>query len=80
MKVYDAKFLEEELTKRINKKVKISKDGFYSSDEMALYKKIYIEEKFSGVLFDLEDLTVFEEHGILNEQLDKLAAKLNNGA
>lgn len=80
MKVYDSKFLEEQLTNRLNKKVTLSKDGVYSSDEMALYKKIYVEGKYSGVLFDIEDLTEYSERGILSSQLDKLAAKLNNGA
>ena len=79
MKTYDSKFLEEQLSKRINKKVTISRDGIYSSDEMALYKKIFVEGKYSGVLFDLEDLTEYEARGILSSQLDKLAAKLNNG-
>ena len=46
---------------------------------MALYRKIFVENKDSGVEFDLEDLTEYEVRGILDKQLDKLAAKLNNG-
>ncbi len=79
MKTYNAKFLEEQLTKRLNKKVQLSKQGYYSSEEMALYRKIFVENKDSGVEFDLEDLTEYEVRGILDKQLDKLAAKLNNG-
>jgi len=79
MKTYNAKFLEEQLTKRLNKKVELSKEGYYSSEEMALYRKIFVENKDSGVEFDLEDLTEYEVRGILDKQLDKLAAKLNNG-
>jgi hypothetical protein len=77
MKTLNAKFLEEQLTKRINKKVEISKHGYYSSEEMALYRKIYLEGKDSGIKFDLEDLTEYERRGILDKQLDKLAARLN---
>ena len=77
MKTLNAKFLEEQLTKRINKKVEISKQGYYSSEEMALYRKIYLEGKDSGIKFDLEDLTEYERRGILDKQLDKLAARLN---
>jgi len=79
MKTYNAKFLEDQLTKRLNKKVQLSKQGYYSSEEMALYRKIFVEDKDSGVEFDLEDLTEYEVRGILDKQLDKLAAKLNNG-
>ena len=79
MKTYNAKFLEDQLTKRLNKKVQLSKQGYYSSEEMALYRKIFVEDKDSGVKFDLEDLTEYEVRGILDKQLDKLAAKLNNG-
>jgi ACT domain-containing protein len=75
----DQKFLEEQLTKRLNKKVKLSREGYYSSEEMALYRKIFVGERDSGIKFDLEDLTEYERHGILDKQLDKLAAKLNNG-
>jgi len=73
----DQKFLEEQLTKRTNKKVELSKEGYYSSEEMALYRKIFIEGKYSGMKFDLEDLTEYERRGILDKQLDKLAVKLN---
>ena len=73
----DAKFLEEQLTKRLNKKVELSKEGYYSSEEMALYRKIFVEGKYSGIKFDLEDLTEYQKRGILDRQLDKLAAKLN---
>ncbi len=79
MKTYNAKFLEDQLTKRLNKKVELSKHGYYSSEEMALYRKIYVEGKDSGIKFDLEDLTEYDHRGILDKQLDKLAAKLNNG-
>lgn len=75
----DQKFLEEQLTKRLNKQVKLSKEGYYSSEEMALYRKILIEGKYSGIKFDLDDLTEYERRGMLDKQLDKLAAKLNNG-
>ena len=73
----DAKFLEEQLTKRLNKKVELSKEGYYSSEEMALYRKILVEGKYSGIKIDLEDLTEYQKRGILDRQLDKLAAKLN---
>jgi len=76
---YNAKFLEEQLTKRLNKKVELSKEGYYSSEEMALYRKIFVEGKFTGIKFDLEDLTEYERRGILEKQLDKLASKLNYG-
>jgi hypothetical protein len=79
MKTLNAKFLEEQLTKRINKKVELSKEGYYSSEEMALYRKIYLEGKDTKIKFDIEDLTEYERRGILDKQLDKLAAKLNNG-
>ena len=75
----DQKFLEEQLTKRLNKQVELSKEGYYSSEEMALYRKIFIEGKYSGIKFDLDDLTEYERRGILDKQLDKLAVKLNNG-
>ncbi len=77
MKTYSAKFLEEQLSSRFNKKVELSKHGYYSSEEMALYRKIYVEGKDSGIKFDLEDLTEYDGRGILDRQLDKLAAKLN---
>jgi len=73
----DQKFLEEQLTKRLNKNVKLSKEGYYSSEEMALYRKILVEKKDTGIKFDLDDLTEYERRGILDKQLDKLAAKLN---
>lgn len=79
MKQLNAQFLQEQLTKRLNKKVELSKEGYYSSEEMALYRKIYIDGKYSGIKFDLEDLTEYQQRGILDKQLDKLAAKLNNG-
>ena len=78
MKTYNAKFLEEQLTKRLNKKVELSKEGYYSSDEMALYRKIYVEGKDAGIKFDLEDLTEYAQRGILDRQLDRLAARISN--
>ena len=77
MKSLDSKFLEEQLSKRLNKKVELSKQGYYSSDEMALYRKILVDGKDAGIKFDIDDLTEYERRGILNKQLDKLAAKLN---
>jgi ACT domain-containing protein len=78
MKTLNAKFLEEQLTKRITKKVELSKQGYYSSEEMALYRKIFVDGKETNIKFDLEDLTEYEVRGILDKQLDKLAAKLSN--
>ena len=78
MKTLNAKFLEEQLTKRINKKVELSKQGYYSSEEMALYRKIFVDGRETNIKFDLEDLTEYEVRGILDKQLDKLAAKLSN--
>lgn len=79
MKILDAKFLEEQLTKRLNKKVYISKSGYYSSDEMAFYREIIVENRNSGIKIDLDDLTEYDKRGILDKQLDKLAVRLNNG-
>ena len=72
----DQKFLEDQLSKRINKKVELSKEGYYSSEEMALYRKIFVEGKYSGMKFDLEDLSEYERRGVLEKQLDKLASRL----
>jgi hypothetical protein len=77
VKTLNKEFLEKELTGRLNKKVKLSNEGYYSSEEMALYRKILVEGKDSGIKFDLDDLTEYEHRGILDRQLDKLAAKLN---
>ena len=79
MSKLNKEFLEQQLTKRLNKKVELSREGYYSSEEMALYRKILVENKYSGIKFDLEDLTEYERRGILDKQLDKLAVKLNNG-
>lgn len=79
MSKFNKEFLEQQLTKRLNKKVELSREGYYSSEEMALYRKIFVESKCSGIKFDLDDLTEYERRGILDKQLDKLAAKLNNG-
>lgn len=79
MKTYNAKFLEEQLSKRLDKKVEVSKDGIYSSEEMALYRKIFVNGKETSIKFDLEDLTEYDHRGILEPQLDKLAARLIKG-
>ena len=79
MKELNAEFLQEQLGKRLNKKIELSRESHYSSEEMALYRKIYVSGKYSGIKFDLEDLTEYERRGILDKQLDKLAAKLNTG-
>jgi hypothetical protein len=79
MKTFNAKFLEEQLTKRLEKKVELSKQGYYSSEEMALYRKIYVDGKDTGIKFDLEDLTEYDRRGIVGEQLDRLAARLIKG-
>lgn len=71
-------FLEEQLTRRLNKKVELSNGVYYSSEEMAIYRQIFIEGKSSGIKFDVEDLTEYERRGILDKQLDKLAARLSN--
>ena len=73
----DKEFLEKELTKRLNKKVELSKGAYYSSEETAFYRYIIVEEKNTGIKFDLDDLTEYERRGILNKQLDKLAVRLN---
>ena len=78
MSKLNQEFLEQQLTKRLNKKVQLSKGGYYSSDEMAFYKQIFLEGKDSGVKFDLDDLTEYEKRGILDKQLDKLAARISN--
>lgn len=78
MKTFNSVFLEEQLTKRLNKKVELSKQGYYSSDEMALYRKVYVEGKDTGIKFDLEDLTEYAQRGILDRQLDRLAARISN--
>lgn len=79
MKVLDAKFLEEQLTKRLNKKIELSKGSYYSSEEMAFYREIIVEGKNSGIKIDLDDLTEYDKRGILDKRLDKLAVRLNNG-
>lgn len=78
MRTYTANFLEEQLSKRLNKKVEL-RESFYSAEEDATYRKIYIDGQKTKTVFDLEDLTEYERRGILDKQLDKLAAKLNNG-
>lgn len=77
MSKFNKEFLEQQLTKRLNKKIELSREGYYSSEEMALYRKIFVEGKYSGIKIDLEDLTEYAQRGILDKQLDKLAAKLN---
>ena len=77
MSKLNKEFLEQQLTKRLNKKIELSREGYYSSEEMALYRKIFVEGKYSGIKFDLDDLTEYQQRGILDKQLDKLAAKLN---
>ena len=77
MSKFNKEFLEQQLTKRLNKKIELSREGYYSSEEMALYRKIFVEGKYSGIKIDLEDLTEYQQRGILDKQLDKLAAKLN---
>jgi len=77
VKKLNKEFLEKELTKRLSKKIELSKEGYYSSEEMALYRKIFVEGKDTGIKFDLDDLTEYEQRGILDRQLDKLASKLN---
>lgn len=77
MSKFNKEFLEQQLTKRLNKKIELSREGYYSSEEMALYRKIFVEGKYSGIKFDLDDLTEYAQRGILDKQLDKLAAKLN---
>ena len=77
MKAFNKDFLEQKLTERLKKKVEVSREGYYSAEEMALYRKIYVEGRYTGIKFDLEDLTEYDRRGILDKQLDKLAAKLN---
>jgi hypothetical protein len=76
MKTYNSKFLEEQLSKRLNKPVQLSKESYYFSEAMCLCKKIYVEGRYTGIKFDLEDLTEYDRRGILDKQLDKLANKL----
>jgi DNA polymerase III alpha subunit (gram-positive type) len=71
-------FLEEQLTRRLNKKVELSKGVYYSSEEMAIYRQILIEGKNTGIKFDVDDLTEYAQRGILDKQLDRLAARLSN--
>jgi len=78
MSKLNKEFLEEQLTRRLNRKVELSKGVYYSSEEMAIYRQIIVEGKGSGIKFDVEDLTEYERRGILDKQLDKLAARLSN--
>lgn len=78
MSKLNKEFLEQQLTRRLNKKVELSKGSYYSSEEMAVYRQILIEGKNSGIKFDVEDLTEYEQRGMLDKQLDKLAARLSN--
>lgn len=71
----DQQFVEKELSKRSGRNI-ILKEGYYSAIEQAHYKKIFVDNEYSGVMFDLEDLTEYEKHGILDRQLDRLANKL----
>jgi|688.fasta_scaffold458398_1 hypothetical protein len=71
-------FLEEQLTRRLNKKVELSKGVYYSSEEMAIYRQILVEGKNTGIKFDVDDLTEYQQRGILDKQLDRLAARLSN--
>jgi hypothetical protein len=52
-------FLEEQLTRRLN-------------------KQILVEGKNTGIKFDVDDLTEYQQRGILDKQLDRLAARLSN--
>ena len=76
MRTFTKTFLEDELSKRLKKKVELSKDGVYASDIMAFYREIIVDNKKSGIRIDIDDLTEWDARGKLREQLDKLANKL----
>jgi hypothetical protein len=78
MSKLNKEFLEEQLTRRLNKKVELSKGVYYSSEEMAIYRQILVEGKSTGIKFDVDDLTEYAQRGILDKQLDRLAARLSN--
>ena len=78
MKIYSAKFLEDQLTKRLNKQVEL-RETFYSAEEDATYRKIYVDGQQTKIVFDLEDLTEYDRRGIVDGQLDRLAARLIKG-
>jgi uncharacterized protein with PhoU and TrkA domain len=75
MRTYDSKFLEKELSNRVGKTVSL-KGMVFSAEEGALYRSIMVDGEYSGIMFDIEDLTEYDKRGILEEQLDKLANKL----
>jgi hypothetical protein len=78
MKTFTVKFLEDELTRRLGSLVRL-KEPFYSAEEGATYRRIYVGGERTGIVFDLEDLTEYDRRGIVSQQLDRLAARLIKG-
>ena len=78
MKKYTAKFLEDELTRRVGSLVTL-RESMYSAEEDATYRRIYVGGERTGIVFDLEDLTEYDRRGIVGQQLDRLAARLIKG-
>ena len=52
--------IEDELTKKLNRTVRFSKESFYSGEERLFYKRLTIDEKPAGIKVSIMDLQAGE--------------------
>ncbi len=70
------KYIEEVLSKKLNRDVQIKKQSFYVEEEFIVKGRIFIDGKESSLKIDFYDLTEYNKRGILPQQLSKFANKL----
>ena len=82
MKVHEYKGIETVekyerlLTERLDKPVLIRTKSWLADDIMRVIGKIYVNEKYTEVDVDFDDLTEFERRGTLNFKLGQIVKNI----
>ena len=72
----NTKLVEEVLRKRLNRDVEVYKESIYAGGELSTYGRIYIDGRECPIRVDFYDLTEYNKRGMLLQQLNKLANKI----
>ena len=67
------RFIENKLSKILNREVTVKRQSFYIDEQFTSYAKIFVDKNDTGVKVDFYDLTEYDKRGRLDKQLEKLA-------
>jgi hypothetical protein len=75
--MFNQKIIENELSKRSNRKVRFSYDVYYSPDDFTIFRKIFVDGNEVKMQIILDDLQRAEQDGTLEQKYEEMLTKIN---